>query len=541
MKALTIAALLLSSAALTARAVGVVDYCTAAKPITATESQIVTLKDDLTSYQGNNCVVQPSARITYDGNNPPSGFGVVVTFSGGTVGNGGSLRVIYPNNNVAEAALSIVMRIENSEFQRDAAIYISGSFPVSSLISITGNTFDVSAKNSVFGAVSGTYITPIAFGQPDVEMQLYTGSQINILDNVIKVEDRGADVTADYETYGVYVTSNIYATDGAGLLIRRNNITASAKSRAVGVYCPRYFFAVGNATAVQISENQLDVTNGILIHSPGLSSVSHTSNCDISRNQGRLTPIHSSTNAINLGPVNITGHSQYNVNNNVIVNEDEAGAMFATRIVLAGAAHLRNRSSFRVGDNTLDVKGGSPQIAFAAMTQVDDDASITVIGNSLQRTDEQPASLSPFSFFGLALRDRTTMSISQNVLGAKNGNNRPQMIAVQSTTTEISKAPTSTFNLCHNMWYGSYFESDAQVADTLNARVRPLVRKLSDCPFWVDTTTTEKPAPTTLPTLPTTIPTTTRDDMFERDNSAASTSVLAAAGAAFAAFAAMLL
>lgn len=536
------AAVMLSASALTAYGVGTVDYCSPATPISS--NLIITLKDDLTNHQGIGCIVSPGVRLTFDGNNPPSGFGLSVSFSEGTIGAGGSLRITFPNNNVAASALSIVMRIENSVFQQDAALYMSGSFPVSSLLSISGNTFQgVSAKNSVLGNVPGTYIAAMVFGQSGVEMQMYLGAQINVVNNVINVADRGADSSTNYDTYGVYFVYDIYATDGAGLLVRRNNITATSKSRSVGVYSPRYFFSVGNGTAVQISENNFDLQNGVMFVAPSIVSGNQTNNCDLSRNLGRLAPIHGSGNAIHLGPLNITAVSRYDVNDNIIINDDAAMTSYPTRIFLAGVAHIRGNASFQIGYNIMNVRGGSPQISFGAQTIIEGKATATVIGNEMERIDNDPLNLAPFSFFQLRIRGDAVMSFSQNIVGANNADTKPQLITVTSTTTEVSKEDTASFDVCHNTWYGAKFADDASLSATLNPRIRPLITPLSSCPGWITTTTTTTPKPTTLPTIPSTLPTTTQEDQFGREtgNSPLSGPPVVAGASLFALVAAFLL
>lgn len=501
MRPVTVAALMLSAVALTARAAGTMDWCTADTRILT--DRVITMNEDLTTYRGVNCESDPNVNIVFDASATADGWGVTATFSDGTIGEGGSLQIIGPAGDRANAVAPILIRIERNVFAKDAVLHVKGSFPTTSLISIAGNRFDVGKQHPILSGLSEDFISAITFGDVNIEMYLFTNVQFTVYDNVINVEDR-TDGSKPYHCYGVYASSHLYLGNEAGFLVQRNKVTGATQdptSMAVGVHCPRYAFLVGNNTLVQISNNEMELTNGIAFQAPAVAISDYcTGHGDFSTNNARLTPAHDSTRTVVLGPVNMTASSTYEVGGNVVVNERPGATTDSVRMIVNGPVHVRGDSEFSMWFNKLNVQGGSPQLLFGGPVRTEQNGRVNIVGNELQRLDGLRLGLSPLQFFSLNIADNSTVSISQNACGGTNSNNPPLFIAATNAddAPASGKTANATLNVCWNSWFGSAFADVAAIEAAIDPKFHNMINDLSECPAFI-TTTTAAPRSTTPP------------------------------------------
>jgi hypothetical protein len=507
MKAIILAALMMSSMALSAAAAGTQEFCTAGSRILV--DRTVNLNSDLTAYNGMSCESDANVKIVFDATSAPNGFGITAKYTDGTIGAGGAIQIIGPDDNKAAATCPVLIRIERNIFETDAVMVITGSFSTTSQIFINNNKFDVGVSHDLTLGINTNFISAITFGNYEKEQLMFTNAQFNIYDNTIHVEDRSGGAE-QLETYGVYASSHLYMSTGAGVHVMRNNFTGSSRKKAVGVYFPRYAYSLGNNTLFQITGNNMDLTNGVMFHSPTVFvSGEYDCHADFNQNYGRLTPVSSSNGnayAMIIGPVNLTSTSSVEIADNVIENIAEQGQGTA-RMFVNGPVHVREQSGLYIWYNTMNTMGGSPQMAFGGPVTVEQQAKLYFVGNQMERQEALILALSPLSFYTITLRDEGNIAISQNKFGSPNGNNKPLMIALSTAVGGgvVNYVNTSTLDVCRNTWY------DAQLdASALNAAVAPNLKAVvtdpAMCPAEITTTTM---APRTTSATSSTAPRTT--------------------------------
>lgn len=506
MKSLILAALMMGTMAFSAAAAGTMDYCSAGSRILL--DRTVSLEDDLTSYRGQSCETDPNVKVIFDASNAPNGFGITATFQDGTIGAGGAIQIIGLSHDDAAATCPILIRIERNIFDTDAILYFAGSFPTSSLISISNNRFDVGVRHDLLLGINTNFISAITLGNYDTEMLMFTNVHFNIYDNTINVEDRSGGGDA-LETYGIYASSHLYMSSEAGILIQKNNFTGGSRSKSVAAYLPRYAFSMGNNTLVQIMGNNMDLVNGVMCHTPTIV-VNGEYNChaDYSQNSGRLTPVHASTYAMIIGPLNLTASSSVEIADNEIVNIATETVSLSTRIFLNGPAHLRDESGLYIWFNTMNTKGGSPQMAFGGPVTVEQQGKVYFVGNQMERQEALTLGLPPVSFFTINVRDEGNIAVSQNTFGSPNTNNKPLMITISNSGT-VTKAGNATFDVCRNSWYGADLDATALNA-AVHTSLQSVVTDPAMCPAEI-TTTTQAPA-TTVSATSTAVRTTVAED-----------------------------
>eukprot|EP00744_Colponema_vietnamica_P000183 GILI01000331.1.p1 GENE.GILI01000331.1~~GILI01000331.1.p1 ORF type:complete len:532 (+),score=214.22 GILI01000331.1:61-1656(+) len=525
MKSLILAALMLSTMAFRAAAIGNVDYCTAGSRILLDTT--VAMDEDLTSYRGNSCETDPNVKVIFDASAAPNGYGITATYQDGTIGAGGAIQIIGLSDDKAATTAPILIRIERNIFDTDAILYVKGSFPTTSIISIANNRFDVGVQHDLLMGIQTNFISAITIGDYDNYILMFTNMHFNIYDNQINVEDRSGSGTA-YETYGIYGASHLYMSTEAGLLVQRNNITGSARSKCVGAYFPRYAFMMGNNTLAQIMGNNMDLVNGVMFHSPTVVvEGQYNSHADFSQNKGTLTPVHSSTYAIIVGPVNLTLTSSVEVADNEVVNIVTETASTSTRIFLNGPAHLRDDSGLYIWYNTMNTKGGSPQIGFGGMVTVEEQGKVYVVGNQMERQEALTLGLPPVYFYAINLRDEGNIAVSQNTFGSPNVNNKPLLIQTSADGT-VTHAGNSTFDVCRNTWYSAELTDAATLSSSVSDNLKPLVTDPAMCPAEITSTTL---APITLPTTTTVVRTTVPEDNAAPSLASTCVAAVAAIGA----------
>ena len=510
MRSLVVAALMLSSMALSALGAGPQAYCSAGSRILT--DRTIQMVDDLTSYNGVTCESDPKVKLVLDASKAPDGFGITATFTDGTIGAGGALQFIGPTGDRIGMVAPLLVRIERCIFEKDAVLHVQGSLPTSSLISISGNRFDVGAPHEVLRNINTNFISAITFGNYETEMVLGTNAQVTCYENNLHVEDATGDAQP-YETYGIFASSHFYLGNDAGFLIQRNNITAKTVAnnfKAVGVYCPRYVFMIGNTTLTQIQGNTMELTNGIMFHSPSVAvSENCHGNADFSQNTATLLPVHESTYGAIIGPVNLTTTSTVEIADNVIVNRNDGAISNSVRMFMNGPAHLRDQSGLYLWFNTMNTQGGSPQITFGGPSRTEGEGKIMVVGNQMERMDGLTLGLSPLQWFSLIMEGSSSVTVSQNKFGATNGNNKPFFMTA-STSVDApanAKGVNATFDVCHNLWYGSEFASQTALLDSIpNANLKVMISDIAECPATITTTTL---APRTTTTRTTRSPGTT--------------------------------
>lgn len=423
--------------------------------------------------------------LTINLRDAPTGAGdaSLVRFQG-TVAPLSAIVVRFPSSTQALNGIPLHVTISDTQFGEGSGLQITGSLPSSSSLTISGNTFAVSAGQQ--GSWFVNAFTAIAlFPESDDNFQdLNDDAQVTISDNTIT---GSGDLSTFKATIGIsWRDGGVNYGSGVAVQIVRNSITLACQSNlnpstdqqacVVGLHLMANQFFTGFASSLAVDSNAFTISGGLVAAMPPISSiggvigtfVSFSENSCQATTTGAVGP-----DAVTFGSLSFGSDAQYAIKNNTLslIGTTACGVGFSPKIPVdqmwdGGEGSLSGFTDSAVvsfTSNTIQTIGCDAQIHFGRDHQFGGNSRFLINSNSLTRTDQLGSSAAIQVLNSLTVQDGAALSISTNTWSAPTTSGDAQLIGYALSPSAGVTGGLGSVRACGNVLHGSTLSTDAQV------------------------------------------------------------------------------